>query len=266
MSVTKVRATWFSPTGTGKAVVESIISGIGLTVADPLDLTFPADYKEISPLGPDELLVVGMPVYAGRILPLAAERLQGIRGTGTLAVAVVVYGNREYEDALLELSHILEKCGCITIAAAAFIGEHSFSSTVLPIAPGRPNDEDLRIAALFGAAVRDKLASAATPSDLKTPAIPGEYPYRKEAKKGGIDFIAVGEECIQCGVCAHVCPTTAIDAADSRRINIEACISCCACIKRCPRDARSIKPGPILEVAQRLHAQCSLPKTVETFL
>lgn len=266
MDNVKVRAVWFSPTGTSKTVIKEIISGTGLPRLEPIDLTFPLKGREFPPSGADELLVVGVPVYAGRLPAVAAERLKSIRGSDTPAVAVVVYGNREYEDALLELSHILKDRGYATLAAAAFIGEHSFSGTSLPIAPGRPNDEDLRIAALFGKAVRDKLSSAAALSHLPAPNIPGEFPYRKEPKKTGADFIAVSEECIQCGLCAEVCPTGAIDAADSRRIEIEACISCCACIKRCPRNARSIKPGPIMDVAQRLYENCSVPKAAESFL
>lgn len=47
-----------------------------------------------------------MPVYAGRVPALAVERLKGIKTSGVKCVIVAVYGNRAYEDALVEMQDV----------------------------------------------------------------------------------------------------------------------------------------------------------------
>ena len=56
-----------------------------------------------------ELVVLGVPVYGGRIPALAAERMAQLKGQQTPVIILVTYGNRDYEDALLELKTILEQ-------------------------------------------------------------------------------------------------------------------------------------------------------------
>ena len=41
-----------------------------------------------------------LPVYGSRVPPVSLERLSALKGSGQKAVAVVVYGNREYDDTL----------------------------------------------------------------------------------------------------------------------------------------------------------------------
>ncbi len=59
----------------------------------------------------DDVVLFAAPVYGGRLPAMAAERFRRIRGAGQKCVAVVVYGNRDYEDALLELHDILSETG-----------------------------------------------------------------------------------------------------------------------------------------------------------
>ena len=66
------------------------------------DITRSAPGAEVT-MGDGDLLVVGMPVYSGRIPASALPALRKFRGNGTPAVVVCVYGNRDYDDALLEL-------------------------------------------------------------------------------------------------------------------------------------------------------------------
>ena len=83
-------------------------------------------------------------------------------------MAVVVYGNREYDDALLETKNALRANGFQVIAAAAFIAEHSIVRT---IAAGRPDAEDEALCRQFAAEVEKKLSSSATVT------VPGNDPY-----------------------------------------------------------------------------------------
>ena len=79
--------------------------------------------------------------------------LHTITGSHTKVVPVVVYGNRNYDDALIELKNILEDNGFISIAAAAFIGEHSFSTT---LAKNRPDEMDMIIINQFANIIIEK--------------------------------------------------------------------------------------------------------------
>ena len=56
--------------------------------------------------GPDDLVLFGVPVYGGRIPSPAVQTLRRMQGSRTPAVLVAAYGNREYDDALLELADI----------------------------------------------------------------------------------------------------------------------------------------------------------------
>ena len=176
-----------------------------------------------------------------------------------------LYGNRAYDNSLLELKDIILKCGCIPIAGAAYIGEHSFSNSETP-SKGRPDEDDLNHAKLFGKKIREKLQSISSLSQISDVVMPGTYPFGGITKLWDVDFIAVSGLCTQCGVCAEVCPVGAVDPQDSSMINQEKCITCCACIKKCPQNARTMKPGPVKDAQKRINTLYIKPKKPEYFL
>ena len=112
------------------------------------------------------LAVIVVPVYGGHVAPLAMERLESIRGLDTPAVLVVVYGNRAYEKALMELDAFAIPHGLKVIAGATFIGEHSYSTDKCPIADGRPNESDLDYAEDFRKKIMEKIQAADGPDTL----------------------------------------------------------------------------------------------------
>jgi ferredoxin len=179
---------------------------------------------------------------------------------------VVVYGNRAFDDALLELSSTLKSRGCVPIAGAAYVGEHSFSSPEVPTAEGRPDATDLRHAEDFGRRVSEKLLSIPSIDHAPEPELPGDYPYGGITELWSVDFIEVGDDCTQCGICAEECPVGAIDPGDSRVVDKELCFTCCACIKTCPEGARKMKPGPVMDAAIRLNELYPERKEPEFFL
>jgi ferredoxin len=185
----------------------------------------------------------------GRVPALLIEWLHAIKAHNTPTVCVVVYGNRVYDNALLELKNILIERGCKPIACAAFIGEHSFSSSETPIAEDRPDARDLIQAELLGHKISEKLQSISSVDFISEISIPGNYPYVGITKVWNVDFITISNDCSQCGICAERCPMGAVNFDNSSLIDIEKCITCCACIKSCPQNARRMKPSPVKERA-----------------
>ncbi|AKB20080.1 EFR1 family ferrodoxin [Methanosarcina sp. WWM596] len=266
MEIESLKLVYFSPTGTTKTVVQGIAHGINPGTTELIDITRPDARKQPLMTSENELLVLGVPVYMGRVPALLNEWLNSIQAHNTPTVCVVVYGNREYDDALLELKNIVTKCGCIPIACAGYIGEHSFSNSEMPTAEGRPDEDDLLHAEEFGRKIREKLQSVSAISQISDVQVPGTYPYRRDTKLWIVDFIAVNDECTQCGTCAELCPTGAIDPENSNLIDTGKCITCCACIKNCPQNARSMKPGLVKDASVRLHTLYSQRKEPECFI
>ena len=224
MNVEKWIIAHFSPTGGTKKVADAIAAGFD-TPVEEMDLT----KSEVSvTLGEKDALMAVLPVYAGRVPQISLERLSSLKANGQKAVAVVVYGNREYDDALLETKDALEANGFKVIAAAAFIAEHSI---VRSIAAGRPDTEDEALCRQFAA---DVMAKA---DDAPTVSVPGNNPY-KELKPSAFHPSA-NENCVKCGTCAKQCPVGAIPADDPSQTNNDICINCMRCVQVCPVRCRA---------------------------
>ena len=264
MRIRSLKLVCFSPTGTSLAVVEAVGRGIGHDAAELVDITRPQGRERRLETGADELLVVAVPVHVGRVPELACRWLETLEADGTPAVCLVVYGNREFDDALLELTDLVTERGGRPVAAAAFIGEHSFSSADTPVAVARPDPADLSQAELFGRAVREKLRSLPSAGQAPGVDVPGHRPYRERLPRLSVDFVAVGDACVQCGSCAEICPAGAIHPEDSSSVQQDGCIYCCACIKSCPQSARTMQA--LKDVARRLSEQYRARKEPQLFV
>ena len=138
----QVWAAYFSGTDTTKTIVTTIAqecADAGGSPAAELNFTPPQAREEHYTFAPTDLVICGTPVIAGRVpnvlLPFLSH---GFTGNHALAVPVVLFGNRNYDDALMELREILEADGLRTVAGGAFVGEHSFSTILaLVILTGR---------------------------------------------------------------------------------------------------------------------------------
>lgn len=222
---------YFSATDTTAKIIKSVASGFNEN-AKEYNITM--SENRITPLNFDEndIVIVGVPVYAGRIPEFLSNYFNKIYGNNTYAIFIVVYGNRAYDDALLELKNIFEENGFISIAGGAFIGEHSYTSKV---ATDRPDANDLKIAYKFGMAIKEKLNSGNPLIYGLT--VKGNYPYRKGMVYEPV-MIDTDEKCTNCGICSKHCPMGAIDK--NKYVDISKCIRCCRCIKRCPVNAKDI--------------------------
>ncbi len=255
----------FSPTGTTRKILVGITNGFNAATVEAVNLTPPAEGRPTTHLGGDGLAIIGAPVYGGRLPAEAISRLRTVRGDNTPAVVVVVYGNRDFEDALLELKDLAVEQGFVPVAGAAFIGEHSFSTRELPIAVGRPDGQDLDRAAALGQAVRGKLAGLASLSAIGPLPIPGRFPYEGGARAMNVAPVTNEERCTLCGVCAGVCPTAAIVVAEQVTTEVARCIRCCACIKSCPEDARLWEDPMMLKISTWLAENCAARKEPQLF-
>ena len=225
MKIEKWIIAHFSPTGGTKKVADAIAAGFHTPLVE-MDLT-KAD-AAVS-MGENDALMAVLPVYAGRVPQISLERLAALKGNGQKAVAVVVYGNREFEDALLETKDALEDYGFRVVAAAAFIAEHSI---VRSIAAGRPDVEDEALCRQFAADVMAKADDAAPVQ------VPGNNPY-KEVKPSAF-HPAADEACVKCGACAQQCPVSAIPMDDPSQTNNDVCINCMRCVEACPMNSRAL--------------------------
>lgn len=265
MEVTQVKLVYFSPTGTTRKVLESIAAGIGVEDVAPMDLTLPEGARQtLQPLS-DELVLIGAPVYGGRLPVDAVKRFKQLKASRTLAIPIVVYGNRDFEDALLELKNLVVELGFVPVAGGAFIGEHSFATTEVPIANGRPDSLDVQTAKAFGAKIKDKVEALPSPEAQLELALPGRFPYEGGARSMAVAPVTQVDACTLCGTCAGVCPTAAIAIDGGVVTKIERCIRCCACVKNCPAAARGWEDPTMHKIADWLNANCSTRKEPQVF-
>ena len=262
MKIERVKLVFYSPTGTSASTVKAIQTGIGIDY-DVIDLTLPSSESKKYTLEPTDLAVIAIPVYSGRVAPIAAKRISKLKGSNTPAVLVAVYGNREFEDAILELKDITEPNGFKAVAAGAFLGEHSFDAPETPIATGRPDAEDIKKAKEFGEKVKEKIEKLDRLDDFP---VPGNHPYREGGKTGGRNPVTDQDTCILCGMCARVCPTGCVTVSDIVETDIDNCTACSACVKNCPTGARHWEHEGIMKAAKWLSTEYSKRKEPEFFL
>lgn len=244
MEIRKVTGVYFSATGTTEKVVTLIAERLAELLtpgrgADLFDFTLPSARLFTQEFGKGDLVVAGTPTYAGRVPNVLLPYLrENITSNGALVVPVVLFGNRNYDDSLIELCGILEDNGFIPVAGGAFIGEHSFS---YKLAAGRPDAEDLKKAEGFADAAADKIRNT-DEQDLVPVKVRGEDPVRpyytpRDRNGNGIDIRKVkpvtGPECDRCRTCVSVCPMGSIPEDDPTQCT-GICIKCGACVKKCP--------------------------------
>lgn len=264
MRISKICEVYFSPCGSVKKIVSEMARYAAEKWNLPVetfDFTLPAFREQTVSFDPDALVFFGTPVYAGRvpnkIMPYIKDSLIG---NGAVAVPVIVYGNRNFDDALVELRNLLENNGMHTIAGAAVVARHSFSRV---IAPDRPNEQDFKDIRNFADEVLLKADGIAEKEETAPIQVPGTDPPEKYYTPLGIDgqpakFLKAHpktamEKCDRCGICAEKCPMGSIDRQDPEIIT-GICIKCQACIRSCPRGAKYFDDEAFLSHKKMLEA------------
>lgn len=254
MTINQIFKIYFSPTGTTEKVVSALTDALAekLGLKEQVyvyDFTQPDGRTYFPELGEDDLVIFGMPTYAGRLPNLMLPYLKEfVKGSGALAIPVATFGNRNFDNSLIELRDILETNGFHTVAAAACSCEHSFSCE---LGAGRPDEEDLAQIRDFAGRIVSKLVEIekqyTEAAPVQVPGIPadqnhGGYYQPRDRHGVSIDIRKVKpltdtEKCTQCGFCAEICPMGAIDPQDVSQVP-GICIKCGACEKKCPLQAK----------------------------
>lgn len=273
MHIKNVSCVYFSPTGTTRTIVENIAEGLQAERINVMDCTKRSLRKET--VFGDEVVIIGAPVYYGRLPEDFTACLNSFTGRKTPVIVVVVYGNRAYDDALKELYDIAVKQGFIPVAGGAFIGEHSYSSSIYPIAQGRPDIDDEAKAREFGRIVKDKILSEESLEKLVINNVPGNFPYvelksllqlKEDRKTDQYTPETDVYTCILCGKCAEVCPTGAVPEEEPTKTDRWQCILCQACVKNCPTGARQMKNEKHVSKAKWLHDMCQTRREPEWYI
>ena len=246
----------FSPTGGTKKVADFLSRELGSEMAC-VDLSDRKESFDKVSFTDNDVAIVAVPSYSGRVPATAAERISKINGNGAKAILVCVYGNRAYEDTLVELLDIVQQAGFTVVSAIAAIAEHSIAHRY---ATGRPDNDDYKQLKDFAEKIGGKLEQ----KDFSTPAIPGHRPYRKAGNIGIVPKAT--KACTRCGLCASRCPVSAIDMGSPSKVDKKVCISCMRCVSICPHNAREVNRLLMVVVNMMLKKTCSTRKDCNLFM
>ena len=274
MKISCVKAVYYSATGNTEQIVTAIAEKIAEKLGVPMetfDFTLPGKREEVKTYGASELVVFGTPVYAGRVPNKMLPVVQSLfKAEGALAVPVVTFGNRNFDNGLIELRNELEKNGFHTIAGAGFAVSHVFSDK---IAPGRPDEKDRETALRFAEAVAEKAEKMeAIPDPIVVRGDDPVGPYYTPLGTDGKPAVFLkakpktkAEACDGCGICVDACPVGSISREDPKAVP-GICIKCQACVKKCPTNAKYFDDPAFLSHIAMLEQNYTRRAEAETFI
>lgn len=256
MKLNKAIAVYFSPTGNSRKCALATAGVVGRNIEE-IDLTKPVSFNESMKFDINDFIVFSAPVYGGRLFKGFAEKLSKLNGNFAKCIGIVTYGNRDYDDALLEMKNILIERNFIPLGFGAIVGRHTYGQ----IQVDRPNNADLEKCRVLAKGVLEKIEKGI----FSIPDVKGNFPY-KDGGNGGSFYPQTEDTCKKCGLCAKSCPQGAISFDDFKTIDTNKCISCFRCIRICPFGSKVIKTKEYIEFADMFSKKLSVPKEDEIFV
>lgn len=246
----------FSPTGgtmkTANLLTKEFSSEV--RVVDLMDRK--ADFSAI-PFSAEDLCIVAVPSFGGRVPAPAVKRLSKLQGNGAKAILMAVFGNRAIDDTLLELKDVLTQAGFQPVAALEAVAQHSLMPQ---FGRGRPDSRDHQELISFASQIKEKMDTESS-DDLT---VPGNFPYRAYS---GVPMKPKADHgCIQCGHCSRHCPVGAIPPDAPNQTNTQVCITCMACAAFCPQRARKVSPFVLFPASLALRKACKGRKPNKLYL
>ncbi len=249
MEISRVFCAYFSPGGSTEQAAREFTASFSDYPVEYINLTDYDQRQRDYLFRASDLLIVAAPAYGGRIPLPVAEVLSDFHGDHTPTVLIGTYGNRAYDDTIIELAKTLEPGGFIPLAYGAFICRHTFLSE---LALGRPDKQDLEVIHAFGKKTAARIRSLRYGNGTFSPVkIPGSYPYAKERRRMPFN-VETNDNCFYCMMCAHVCPMRAISSDNPKAIHNDICIRCGACLRVCPAQAKSFTAEPFAKLQDML--------------
>ncbi|MFI3253466.1 MAG: 4Fe-4S binding protein [Eubacteriales bacterium] len=273
MKINKIKAIYFSGTGTTAKAVSSFAQTMAELLDVPCDIICinpPAVRKVEIAFSETDLAIIGCPTYAGRLPNLLLPYFQTkLKGNNTLAVPICLYGNRSVDDALMELRNTLQENGFCTIGAAAVVGQHVFAPR---LGIQRPTAGDGKMLKTLADRVYEKIDELEAPPELPVDVVGNDPvgPYYVPQDRYGypINIVKVRPrtdktKCNKCGICIRTCPMGAI-SPDPNQVP-GPCIKCGFCFKICPTKAKYYDDEGMLYHKKELEAQYFEPKQTQIF-
>lgn len=254
--IKKIYVVYFSPTYTSRKNALSIAQQFSSDIQE-VDLTLVRNKVILSEFNNDDVVIFAAPVYGGRLYKGFVERLKMIKGDNTPCIVTVTYGNRDYDDALIEMYDVVMTLGFIPFAGAAMIGEHTYGK----IATARPDDDDIIKNKEFASKAYEKYVTGDYTLTVK-----GNRPYRDGGDGSKLNPVTDKGKCIKCGWCYENCPEDAIDCNDYSVIDSNKCIGCFRCLKNCPVNAKQMIDEGYIAFAKKFTEDLKEPRQNEYFL
>lgn len=244
---------YFSPTKGTERIVNILTKDVKIDCK--IDLS-QRDIKEHQ-FTNDDICYIAVPSYGGRVPRIAIDRLRKMKANHTKAILVVAYGNRAYEDTLLELKNEVVSIGFHPIVAIAANAEHSI---MRQFGHGRPDAQDECELTQFASSIQTCIAT----NTNTMVQVPGNEVYREYS---GIGMNPkANKQCTLCGLCSELCPVGAIPIDHPNEIETDKCISCMRCIAVCPKQARGLNPLILKAASVKMKKVFAQRKMNEIFL